>query len=150
MFFKGQSFIKDDTKASEKGINSFPTRMWSSKNISQVEIVKRWSVRWVLRRYDRGESVTEMLQVLNWETLERRRSNARLCYLFKQVNDLIYGEKELLQPVIHNCNTRYFEHSYWLPPCSCDCYKYSFYPRSIKQWNNLPSQTIKLCKPEIL
>ena len=58
------------------------------------------------------------------------------------VNGVIHGEGELLQALIDNCNTRYSEHSYRLPPCSCDYYKYSFYPRSIKQWNNLPSQTI--------
>ena len=123
---------------------------YTAKNISQVEMVQRRAARWILRRYDRRDSVTEMLQLLDWETLEKRRSNARLCYLFKQANGLIYGESELLQPVNHNCNTRYSEHSYRLPPCSRDYYKYSFYPRTIKQWNNLPSQNYQLCNSEIL
>ena len=86
------------------------------------------------------KTVTEMMKKIDWGTLERRRSNARLCHFFKQANGLICGESEQLQPLDHNCNTKYSENSYKLPHCSCDYYKYSFYPRTIREWNNLPSR----------
>ena len=113
---------------------------YTSKNTKQIEMVQRRAARWVLRRYDRKDSVTEMMEGLEWDTLERRRSNARLCRIFKQANGLACGESEQLQPLNHNFNTRYSENSYKLPHCSCDYYKFSFYPRTIREWNNLPSR----------
>ena len=73
----------------------------------------------------RKDSVTEMIKKLDCDTLERRRSNARLCHIFKQANGLSGGESEQLHSLNHNFNTRYSENSYKLPPCSCDYYKWS-------------------------
>ena len=113
---------------------------YTTNNTKQIIMVQRRAARWVLRRYDKKDSVTEMIKKLDWDTLERRRSNTRLCHFFKQTNGLICGKNEQLQPLNHNCNTRYSGHSYKLPHCSCDYYKYSLYPRTIREWNNLPSQ----------
>ena len=38
-----------------------------------MEMVHRRAARWVLRRHDMRDSVTELLEVLDWETLEKRR-----------------------------------------------------------------------------
>ena len=110
----------------------------TAKNTYQVEMVQRRAARWVLRRYNREDSVTDMLRVLNWETLEKRRLVGRLCHLYKQANGLVCGGNEQLKPLTHRYSTRYSEHSFEIPYSSCDYYKYSFYPRTIKDWNNLP------------
>ena len=49
-----------------------------AKNIQQIEMIQRRAARWVLRRYDRLDSVTDMLSSLKWRSLELRRSDARL------------------------------------------------------------------------
>ena len=58
------------------------------KNIQRVEIIQRRAARWVLGRYDRLDSVTDMLSSLKWRSLELRRSDASLCMLYKQSNGL--------------------------------------------------------------
>ena len=46
---------------------------------NKVEMVQRRAARWTLHDYARTISVTSLLSQLNWQTLEERRSVARLC-----------------------------------------------------------------------
>ena len=57
-----------------------------SYNVQQVEMVQRRAARWVLGCYNRLDSATDMLSSLNWRSLELRRSDARLCMLYRQSN----------------------------------------------------------------
>ena len=78
----------------------FMASLWDpyvAKNIQQVEMIQRRAARWVLRRYDRLDSVTVMLSSLKWRSLELRRSDARLCMLYKQSNGLATYECDKLQ-----------------------------------------------------
>ena len=59
-----------------------------AKNIQQVKMIQRHAARRVLGRYDRLDSVTDMLSSLKWKSLELRRSDTRLCMLYKQSNGL--------------------------------------------------------------
>ena len=54
--------------------------------IKELEMVQRRAARFVLGRYDRTDSVSEMLDELKWKPLEFRRKVARLCQLFKLYN----------------------------------------------------------------
>ena len=67
-----------------------------AKNIQQVEMIQRRAARWVLGRYDRLDSVTDMSSSLTWRSLELRRSDARLCMLYKQCNGLATYECDKL------------------------------------------------------
>jgi len=60
-------------------------------------MIQRRAARWVLGRYDRLDSVTDMLSSLKWRSLELRRSDARLCMLYKQSNGLATYEYDKLQ-----------------------------------------------------
>ena len=51
-------------------------------------MIQRRTARWVLGRYDRLDGVTDMLSSLKWRSLELRRSDARLCVLYKRCNGL--------------------------------------------------------------
>ena len=55
----------------------------------KVEMVQRRAARWTLRDYARTTSVTSLQSQLNWQTLEDRRSVARLCFFYKIVNGLV-------------------------------------------------------------
>ena len=103
---------------------------FTAKNIKSVEMVQRRAARWVLNRYDRLDSVNDMLYCLNWKTLQSRRSIARLSMLYKMRNNLTYADKNMLQPVSYK-STRSSEHAYKLPTASCDYFKFSFYPRTL-------------------
>ena len=111
-------------------------------------MVQRRAARWVLNRYDRLDSVNDMLYCLNWKTLQSRRSIARLSMLYKMRNNLTYADKNMLQPVSYK-STRSSEHAYKLPTASCDYFKFSVYPRTLLAWNQLP-RDITLSKSLVL
>ena len=100
-------------------------------------MVQRRAARWVLNRFDRKDSVSEMLSTLT--TLESRRIIARLsCMLYKMRYRLVSHIDAKLQSAGHLYSTRSIEYSYTQPTAIRDNYKYSFHPRTITGWNKLP------------
>ena len=84
-------------------------------------------------------SVTDMLQNLNWPSLEIRRTRVRLIMFYKIIHHVvaIHPLDTLLLPT--TTITRYnSSHTYQHIRTDKDSYKYSFYPRTIIQWNLLP------------
>ena len=116
---------------------------YTAKNINIVERVQRRAPRWVLNRFNRKDSVTAMLSALKWKTLESRRTIARLSMLYKMQNRLVFYEDIKLQPVDHLYSTRSKEYTYKQPIATRDYYKYSFYPRTISEWNKLPREIVR-------
>ena len=116
--------------------------IWNPHNkeqIKQIEMVQRRSARFVTSRYGNTSSVTDMLDYLGWESHETRRSKLQLIVLYKIVNGLIDipPEDYLVQG---NSRTRAaHKHKYRHYSSSSDCFKYSFFPRTIPLWNRLPA-----------
>ena len=46
---------------------------YTAKNMKKVEMVQRRAARWILSRYNRQDSVTDMLNELGWKSLQSRR-----------------------------------------------------------------------------
>ena len=70
--------------------SSFPTRvrfwdLYTKDRTYKVEMVQRRAAWWTLSDYTRTNSVTSLHSQLNWQTLEGRRSVARLCLFYKFV-----------------------------------------------------------------
>ena len=135
-------------------LNTVPlSTVWDpyvAKNIQQLEMIQRRVARWVLGRYDRLDSVTDMLSSLKWRSLELRRSDARLCMLYRQCNGLATYERDKLQREHKSrMDTRQLSlwHRFKEPRCTCDYYKNSFYPKTIAQWNNLPPEIVASTSP---
>jgi len=111
----------------------------TKREIDQVEKVQRRAARFVTNRYHNTSSVSNMLTNLNWPSLEVRRTRARLIMFYKIItySVAIYPEKNLLIPA--DSRTRHASiHNYKHIGTSKDSYKYSFFPRTVKQWNMLP------------
>ena len=107
--------------------------------INQIEKVQRRAARYVTNRYHNTSSVTDMLQHLNWPSLEIRRTRVRLIMFYKIIHHVvaIHPLDTLLLPT--TTITRYnTSHTYKHIRTNKDSYKYSFYPRTIIQWNLLP------------
>ena len=86
-----------------------------------------------------------MLRSLNWETLRSRRENLSLG-LFKRFN-LTYNSNLIAN--IFQANLRVQRrHAHSKPliviRAKQDCYYWSFFLRSIRQWNNLPIKSSDL------
>ena len=80
-----------------------------------------------------------MLHKLNWPSLEIRRTRVRLIMFHKIIHHVvaIHPLDTLLLPT--TTITRYnTSHTYKHIRTDKDSYKYSFYPRTIIQWNLLP------------
>ena len=111
----------------------------TKSQIHQLEMVQRRAARYTCNRYHNTSSVTEMLQTLNWSTLEKRRIRTRIIFLCKIIHHLvaIYPTNLLTRS---DPRTRQFLHrySYRLIQTTKDSYKVLIFPRTISQWNLLP------------
>ena len=62
---------------------------YTKEYIQKIEMVQRRAARYVTNRYHNTSSVTSMLDHLEWETLESRRTKNQLIMFFKIVHDLV-------------------------------------------------------------
>jgi hypothetical protein len=88
--------------------------VWSphtKKDINRVEMIQRRAARFVLQKYQRRESVSAMLQHLEWKSLEWRRQAASLALLYKiQFNLVAIKPAHYLLPMLPT-NTRAYHPS---------------------------------------
>ena len=114
-------------------------------DIQSIEKVQRRAARWVSSDYNRFSSVTFMLNELQWPTLSNHRKFARLSTFYKIIHHLS------MPPLPHyflpiNRLTRHHHSLHYniIPPSvRTNSYKYSFFPRTINEWNNLPTNVIE-------
>ena len=111
-----------------------------SGSIKKLEMVQRRAARYVLGRYRRRASVTEMLSELQWSTLKERRLTSKLGMMYKINNDLVALTTEDLQMEHLNRPGRHSNsYAFKIPYAKRDAYKNSFVPTTIRAWNNLPN-----------
>jgi hypothetical protein len=112
---------------------------YTQDQIHRIEMTQRRAARYATNRYRNTSSVTSMLQDLQWETLEHRRSKMQLVMMYKIVNGLVdISASDYLTPPSRSTRS---SHSlkYRQIQTSSDYYKYSFFPRTILSWNSLPA-----------
>ena len=111
-------------------------------HISTIKKIQRRAVRWKLNNYNRYSSVTAMLHDLKWPTLQYRQQRARLSLFYKSLNNLI--ALQIPSYYIPNRHPSRLHHqlSYIHPYVRTNAYIYSFFPRTIKEWNFLPTGVV--------
>ena len=112
--------------------------------IQEVEKVQRTAARWTCRRWRNTSSVGDMLDELEWPSLEARREQSSLTFLYKIHSGTVSLDKDKYLTPAPNLQrtrashdlqyTRYFAYS--------DALKNSFFPRTIPLWNSLPSSVV--------
>ena len=91
---------------------------WQEKLTYKIDRVQRAAARYCLNDYNFTSSVTEMLKVLNWQTLENRRIQNSLILLYKIKHNLVavdhhhLTETKNLNFFIPYSRTRYHMNSY--------------------------------------
>ena len=83
-----------------------------------------------------------MLKDLNWEPLANRRRNNRLCLLFKAVNGLVAIPAETHMKFSKRPSHLGRQKTITVIGSKKDPYKYSFFPRTIIDWNQLPKTSV--------
>ena len=112
--------------------------------IQEVEKVRRTAARWTCRRWRNTSSVGDMLDELEWPSLEARREQSSLTFFYKIHSGTVSLDKdECLTPGPSLQRTR-ASHDLQCTRCFAysDALKSSFFPRTIPLWNSLPSSLV--------
>ena len=111
---------------------------------SELEKVQRRAARIVTNRHRNTSSVGEMLESLEWQTLERRRRDARLLLLYKILEGEFFIDCPELKLAVSRPRRTKAVHSRQLERCICNKeYRLNaFLPRTIRDWNSLPEQVV--------
>ena len=112
----------------------------SKQQANTIERVQRRAARWVTGRYHNTSSVSNMLAELGWRSLSQRRADSRLVMMYKIRHGLVnipfdhflslQRDGIHLQPIL--ARTQYYE--------------YSFFPRTVSDWNAVPRDTLSAPK----
>ena len=100
-------------------------------NSDKVERVQRRAARFIKSRYSRYSSVSDMLYVLGWTPLSKRRQEARLILFYKIINGLAQVPFQVLVESYkgtrrkHNIKFRQIGHI-------TSQYGQSFFPKTIR------------------
>jgi len=130
-------------KAIVRPLVEYSSSVWDpyhANQIDTVEMIQRKAARFCLNRYQRMDSVTDMLQQLNWQPLASRRRASRLSAFSKVFNreESLNDLSCLVIPGVHsglrNANPLRIQSI----TCRKNIGHYSFIPRSIRDWNSLP------------
>ena len=118
----------------------FASSAWdpsTQRNIQKVEQVQRGAARFVVGDFQGTSSVSAMITALNWPSLQLRRLHSRLVMLYKIHHDLVdIKANDYLTPL--TTITRGHDSRYTIPRTSSSRYTCSFFPQTIRDWNNLP------------
>ncbi|XP_070196664.1 uncharacterized protein [Littorina saxatilis] len=114
------------------------------KEVSQIEKVQRRAARFVLNRHKQTASVDDMLNELEWPSLEERRKEARLSMLKKITSGSAHvrcEELHLLAPRARR-GVPTERQQFKRIPARTNYRKNSFLPRTIRDWNETPSSLL--------
>ena len=104
----------------------------------KLEKIQRRAARFAFNDYKTSSSVSAMINILNWPLLEERRKEMRLKMLQKIINDEVaVNHNNTLKPATSRSRRT---HNFQLRTiaCSRDYRRESFFPRAIREWNDLP------------
>ena len=98
--------------------------------INQIEKVQRTAARWTCRRWRNTSSVSEMLDELDWPSLEARRDQSSLLLFHKIHCGAVSIEKDKYMTPAHSLKTTRSSHSaqYRRHHTYSDALKNSFFP----------------------
>ena len=132
----------------------FASPVWdpfTAKDINKLESVQRRAARWVVNRHRQTSSVDTMLTHLHWPTLQARRRKARLTAFYKyhtgQLN-ICSNRRPTKSPPVKSTRNSHSE-AYLRPSCRTQYRQFSFFPRTIAEWNDLPSAAVLSTATEV-
>ena len=108
----------------------------------ESEKVQNRATRFVTRNYVYETwSMTGILGKLKWESLKKRRKGNRLILLYKGLKGKARIPTDDLIPKTRRGRNQH-SLAFQILSASKDVYKYSFFPQTIRDWNDLPESLI--------
>ena len=117
---------------------------YRQNQIDNLEKVQRRGIRFITGNYSREDSVTAMRLNIGLPTLQERRLQSRLVMMFKILHHQI--AIPLPDYITNKGRATRSQHPlrFTRLSTSSDSYKYSFFPRTMKDWDELPLNIIEL------
>lgn len=94
-------------------------------------MVQRRAARWVLSNFHPKDRVSNMLNKLGWRSLEHRRCDARLVFMYKITQGSVAVECSRLLHSIMRTPGHTHQHSYLPIPSYTSLYQLSFFPPEV-------------------
>jgi hypothetical protein len=109
----------------------------------KIEHIQRQAARFVLNNYHQRDSVSTMIQELQWTSLEKRRQAASLILMFRiHSHQIAINPDQYLTPMAPSRTRSYHPLKYQAIPSRIQVYKFSFFPRTTNWWNKLPGNIL--------
>jgi Reverse transcriptase (RNA-dependent DNA polymerase)/Endonuclease-reverse transcriptase len=141
-------------KSIVRPVLEYSASVWDPYQVGQInalEMIQRRAARFCLNRYQRMDSVSSMIDELQWDSLAARRKASRLstfCRVFNNQDGLTDLNSHIVRAPQNLRNSHQFKvHSI---TCRQNYGHYSFIPRSIRDWNSLPADIASqknICDP---
>ena len=120
------------------------------KDISALERVQSKAARFCSQSYKRYASVTDVIKDLGWATLETRRGQSRLTLMYKSTYGLIdIDSREYLIKHSERRTRGFHQFKFRVPYANKNVFKFSFFPKTIADWNCLPEAVVSSTSLEI-
>ena len=121
---------------------------FTDKANDKIDMVQRRAARFVINDYGRTSSVTEMMANLGWDTLQKRRDLARLSMMYRIVHVLVDIPVEPYLIPLTSMTRGHDSRFHQIRTTNTTRYQYSFFPRTIILWNQLPQTAVSQTTPE--
>ena len=132
-------------KALVRPVLEYASSAWDvfqANHVKRLESIQRKAARFVTNQHQRDVSVTGLINTLGWRPLQERRLEARLCMFYKSLHGLAACPiPDYINPIATATRASHNQ-QYSIPTARLDTYKYSYFPRTIKTWNLLPSPLV--------
>lgn len=123
---------------------------WSARDVNSLERIQSIAVRFVCSNYARNFSVSRAKESLGWESLQQRRKYLRLKFFHN-----IFHSRTGIDPGKYFFKPDYvserLDHENKVKEIACktEAFKMSFFPRTISQWNKLPSDVATIFSNDV-
>ena len=130
----------------------YAAEAWNPYNITtadRLERMQRAAASFVHHDYRHTTSIDNLINILGWDLLHIGRLVSQLT-MFHKIHYHLVNIKipQLISPatfiVKHDHQLKYA-----IPVATIDSYKFSFYPRSIRLWNQLPFAAVSATLPAV-
>ena len=106
-------------------------------HITALERVQKFALKIAFKSW--GDSYETLLLRSGLQQLSERRSYLRLCYLFQIINgNFVFPNPPIVRRQLEH-NLRNVTHHFMQPFARTSAYQYSFFPKTISDWNSLPA-----------
>jgi len=107
-------------------------------------MIQHRAARFVLNqpwRRNIRDSISSLLSLLKWPSLQLRRECTCLILLYyKIINNFLPHYLPTPSQITTTRSRNDMKFLHYQP--TIDCFKYSFFPHTIPEWNNLPSEIV--------